>query len=204
MTWGTSRRPVERKFAGVQLADIEPDGAFSGYASLFGKVDMARDAVESGAFRQSLRLRGPEHVRMLYQHDPNQPIGRWTEIREDAQGLFVRGRLTPGVAKAREVLQLMRAGALDGLSIGFRTVRAKKDPQAGVRRILEADLWEISVITFPMLAEARIHHVKAGPAGRSAFARPGLRLCDRGRASEVRLAVRIRETAKILQGKDTA
>lgn len=160
------RRAVERKFAGVTLADVESDGAFSGYASLFGKVDMAKDAVVAGAFRRSLRLKGPESVRMLFQHDPNQPIGRWTEIREDARGLFVRGKLTPGVAKSQEVLRLMRAGALDGLSIGFRTVRAKKDLGTGVRRILEADLWEISIVTFPMLPEARIERIKGlGPAG---------------------------------------
>lgn len=160
------RRGVERKFAGVTLEDVESDGAFSGYASVFGKVDMAKDAVVSGAFRGSLRLKGPASVRMLFQHDPNQPIGRWTEIREDARGLFVRGKLTPGVAKLQEVLRLMRAGALDGLSIGFRTVRAKKDLGTGVRRILEADLWEISIVTFPMLPEARIDRIKGlGPAG---------------------------------------
>jgi HK97 family phage prohead protease len=160
------RRAVERKFAGVTLEDVDSDGAFSGYASVFGKVDMAKDAVVAGAFRRSLRLKGPESVRMLFQHDPNQPIGRWTEIREDARGLFVRGKLTPGVAKSQEVLRLMRAGALDGLSIGFRTVRAKKDLGTGVRRILEADLWEISIVTFPMLPEARIARIKGlGPAG---------------------------------------
>jgi HK97 family phage prohead protease len=160
------RRRVERKFAGVTLEDVDSDGAFSGYASVFGKVDMAKDAVEAGAFRRSLRLKGPASVRMLFQHDPNQPIGRWTEIREDARGLFVRGRLTPGVAKSQEILRLMRAGALDGLSIGFRTVRAKKDLGTGVRRILEADLWEISIVTFPMLPEARIDRIKGlGPAG---------------------------------------
>ena len=54
----------------------------------------------------------------------------------------------------------MRGGALDGLSIGFRAVRAKNDPKSGVRRILEADLWEISVVTFPMLPDARIDTVK--------------------------------------------
>ena len=148
-----TRRPVEKKFAGTALAEIEADGSFCGYATLFGRIDLARDAVEAGAFSNSLKRRGPESVRMLFQHDPNQPIGRWTEIREDARGLFVRGRLTPGVAKSSEVLALMRSGALDGLSIGFRTVRARKDAATGVRRILEADLWEISIVTFPMLPD---------------------------------------------------
>ena len=150
----------ERKFTNVALDDVEPDGSFSGYASLFGRVDLGRDVVERGAFSRSLAERGAAGVRMLFQHDPNQPIGAWTEIREDGRGLFVRGRLTPGVAKSREVLELMRGGALDGLSIGFRAVRAKSDPRSGVRRIMEADLWEISVVTFPMLPDARIDMVK--------------------------------------------
>src|SRR5690606_19522325 len=80
----------------------------------------------------------------------------------DARGLFVRGKLATGVAKARDVLELMRDGALDGLSIGFRTVRAVKEPRTGIRRIKKADLWEISVVTFPMLPEARVEKVKGG------------------------------------------
>ena len=134
---------------------------FAGYASLFGAVDMARDVVERGAFAKAIATRGAAGIRMLFQHDPNQPIGHWLTIREDERGLFVRGRLAPGVAKAREVLELMREGALDGLSIGFRTVKARSDAGSGVRRILEADLWEISVVTFPMLAGARVETVKA-------------------------------------------
>lgn len=205
MTVEPTRRPVERKFAGVALEDVEADGAFSGYASLFGKVDLSRDAVEPGAFRKTLRRRGPESVRMLFQHDPNQPIGRWTEIREDARGLFVRGRLTPGVARSREVLALMRAGALDGLSIGFRTVRATKDAGTGVRRILEADLWEISVVTFPMLPEARIDRVKAtGPAGVTRLRLDIARLLrgETAAMKEARLAEQLRRAAQTLQEEE--
>ena len=150
----------ERKFVGLVLDEVEPDGVFSGYASLFGAVDLGKDVVERGAFAASLKARGAAGIRMLFQHDPAEPIGVWTEIREDARGLFVRGRLTKDVARASEVLSLMRGGALDGLSIGFRAIRAKSDPKNGVRRILEADLWEISVVTFPMLPDARIDMVK--------------------------------------------
>lgn len=150
----------ERKFTDVSIGTVSRDGTFSGYASLFGKVDLARDMVEPGAFARALRLRGIAGVRMLYQHDPAQPIGTWLELREDERGLFVRGRLARGVARAGEVLELMRSGALDGLSIGFRTVKARRDTKAGVRRIVEADLWEISVVTFPMLPGARIESVK--------------------------------------------
>ncbi len=153
---------AERKFAGMAIGEIEPDGSFAGYASLFGKVDLGKDVVEAGAFAASLKRRGAAGIRMLYQHDPAEPIGRWTEIREDRRGLFVRGRLATDVARAAEVLSLMRQGALDGLSIGFRTVRARTEAATGVRHILEADLWEVSVVTFPMLPEARVETVKSG------------------------------------------
>ena len=150
----------ERKFAAGEL-DVAADGTFSGYASLFGEADLSRDMVMPGAFLGSLGKRGAAGIRMLFQHDPAAPIGVWQEVREDARGLFVRGRLTTEVARAREVLALMRAGAIDGLSIGFRTVRGRTDAKTGVRRLLEVDLWEISVVTFPMLPAARISAVKA-------------------------------------------
>src|SRR5207253_8891264 len=89
-------------------------------------------------------------------HSPSEPIGIWDSLKEDA-----RGRLMPEVARAREVLALMRAGALDGLSIGFRALKGRRDARTGVRRLEKVDLWEISVVTFPLLPEARVAHVKA-------------------------------------------
>jgi HK97 family phage prohead protease len=155
------RKRVELPPVESPPGELEPDGGFSGYASLFGTVDLSNDRVERGAFARSLAERGAAGIRMLYQHDPNEPIGAWSEIREDERGLFVRGRLAQGVKRAREVLDLMRSGALDGLSIGFRTVKARKEAAGGIRRILEADLWEISVVTFPMLPGARVERVKS-------------------------------------------
>ncbi len=151
---------AEHKFAGLNLDAVAADGTFSGYASLFGAVDLAKDVVEAGAFARSIAARGAAGIRMLFQHDPGEPIGTWSEVREDSRGLFVRGRLATDVARAREVLALMRGGALDGLSIGFRAVRASRDAGTGIRRIREADLWEISVVTFPMLPGARVETVK--------------------------------------------
>jgi len=165
MTASAASWADERKYADLSVETVDPDGTFSGYASLFGRVDLGRDVVERGAFAASLKKRGAAGIRMLFQHDPNQPIGRWIDIREDRRGLFVRGQLATGVARAREVLELMRGGGLDGLSIGFRTVRARTDAKSGVRHILEADLWEISVVTFPMLPEARVEKVKQEARG---------------------------------------
>ncbi len=157
------RDPFERetKFMPVDIADVKLDGRFSGYASLFGKVDQGNDAVMKGAFSASLRARKPSSVRMLFQHDPDQPIGVWHEIHEDQKGLYVSGQITRGVRRSEEILELMRSGAIDGLSIGFRTKRARTNPATGVRHILVADLWEISVVTFPLLTEARIETVKS-------------------------------------------
>jgi HK97 family phage prohead protease len=152
--------------AGLARARLTAAGSFEGYASLFGAEDQGRDVVMPGAFQASLARAGAASVRMLFQHDPAQPIGAWEVIREDARGLYVRGRLTLDVARGREILALMREGALDGLSIGFRTRKAVRDARSGLRRLYEIDLWEISIVTFPMLPDARISAVKADPSAR--------------------------------------
>ncbi|HWA91815.1 MAG TPA: HK97 family phage prohead protease [Rhizomicrobium sp.] len=146
-----TRRPLARADASARLKDLGND-EFEGYASLFGKADGAGDVVAPGAFAASLRKRPAAQVRMLYQHFAHEPLGVWEAIREDARGLYVRGRLVLDVRRAREVRELIAEGALDGLSIGFRTVRARRDPKSGFRILTEIDLWEISVVTFPLLA----------------------------------------------------
>jgi len=129
---------------------------FEGYASLFNVTDGAGDIVAPGAFTRSLRKRPPEKVRMLYQHFAHEPIGVWEEIREDKRGLYVRGKLIADVERARDVQALIAKGALNGLSIGFRTIRAKRDRITGVRTLLEIELWEISIVTFPLLAGSEV------------------------------------------------
>ncbi len=157
------RSAIEAKFTALDLKSTDEAGEFEGYASLFNREDLGHDVVLPGAFTHSLSARGASGVRLLFQHDPAEPIGVWEELREDGRGLYVKGRLLPDVARAREVLSLMRAGAVDGLSIGFRSTRAKRDAKTGIRSIAQIDLWEISIVTFPMLPEARITGVKARP-----------------------------------------
>ncbi|KQP97356.1 peptidase U35 [Methylobacterium sp. Leaf121] len=146
------------------------DGHFTGYASLFGVPDLGRDTVAPRAFAASLARRGARGVRMLWQHDPAEPIGSWLSLKEDGRGLRVAGRLNLAVQRAREIDALMREGALDGLSIGFRVVRAS--PERGGRRLLAVDLWEVSLVTFPLQPDARV--IRA--AAPSPFVPPRLRL----------------------------
>jgi hypothetical protein len=124
-----------------------------------------------GAFAETLRLRGINRIPMLFQHDPAEPVGVWLELREDARGLYARGRLIPEVARARELLSLLRAGAIDGLSIGFRTVKGRIDPRTRVRSLMAVDLWEISIVTFPLLAGARVRAVKGASSPRDVSSR---------------------------------
>lgn len=153
----------EAKFLAQPPRALRQDGLFEGYASLFRIADLGKDVVEPGAFRDSLMRRGAAGVKLLWQHDPAEPIGRWLSLREDARGLFVRGQLSLAVARAREIHALMREGAVDGLSIGFRSERARTEPRTGLRRLERVDLWEISLVTFPMLPQARVSAVKALP-----------------------------------------
>lgn len=219
---------LEVKFCALDLKRVSIEGTFEGYASLFEREDLGGDVVQQGSFRESLANRGAGGIKMLFQHDPGQPIGVWQRLHEDARGLFARGRLMTEVAKGRELLSLMRAGAVDGLSIGFRALKGNRDKRTGVRRLEKIDLWEISVVTFPMLPGARIASVKSRPfetrlpsereferwltqdAGLSrsqarAVMRKGfdglspLRKAGRGSVWEQRLARQIGEAARLLR-----
>ncbi len=156
---------ISRAIAGpARVHETTAPFRLEGYASLFGVADAGGDVVAAGAFARSLARRGASGIRMLFQHDPAQPVGVWDDIGEDERGLFVRGRLVPGVAKADDLRRLIAAGGVDGLSIGFRALRAQRDARTGIRRLIEIDLWEISIVTFPMLGGARLGAAKStGP-----------------------------------------
>ncbi len=167
-----ARPQNEFKRATVALADISSAGVFEGYASLFGVMDLGGDIIERGAFRDTLDVNGAAHVKMLWQHNQTEPIGVWLSIVEDARGLKVRGQLDLAVARAREALALMKSGAVDGLSIGFRAERATKNA-SGVRLLHRIDLVEISLVTFPMAPKARVTSVKIAPSTRAEMIIPG-------------------------------
>jgi len=153
---------LEHKFCASGSEMTVTDGTvISGYASVFGSPDQSGDLVAQGAYARSLA--DGRGVKMLWQHDPAQPIGVWDEVREDERGLWVKGRLLTDVAKGREAASLIAAKAIDGLSIGYRTVKSHKDDK-GRRLLSEVELWEVSLVTFPMLPEARVGAKADDPA----------------------------------------
>ena len=129
----------------------------SGYASLFGQQDLGGDLVRKGAFAASLLSLKDGQLPMLFAHETKEPIGVWHRMFEDATGLFVSGDIFLGDSRADRTARLVRSGALSGLSIGYRTSRSRN--LRGGRELIELDLWEVSIVAFPMLRSARITQI---------------------------------------------
>ena len=142
-------------------ADSE-DGVFEGYGSVFNNTDLGNDVIKSGAFTKSLDQRGHKGVKLLYQHKSDMPIGVFDEIKEDSHGLYVKGRLALKTQAGQEAYELLKMGALDGLSIGFRVnpKAVSYDKRKNQRIIKEVDLMEISLVTFPMNPKATVRQIK--------------------------------------------
>lgn len=141
----------------------EDNGIFTGYGSIFGNEDQGNDIVQKGAFTKSLQDRPASKVKMLFQHKTDEPIGVFEEIYEDQKGLYVKGKLALGTQKGRETYELLKIGALDGMSIGFKADPQKQgynENKRGIRTLKEVDLMEISLVTFPMNEDAVVETVK--------------------------------------------
>lgn len=139
------------------------DGSIEGYGSVFGVKDSYDDVIASGAFQASLAAHKAAGTMpaMLWQHEPDEPIGIWTEMVEDAKGLRIKGRLALETTRGKEAHALLKMGALNGLSIGFVSKQWAYDRDTDVRTLTEIDLWEVSLVTFPSNGKARITNVKA-------------------------------------------
>lgn len=135
------------------VAAVSGGVGIAGYASLWGVADLDGDVVARGAFADSLARTGATGVRMLHQHEARAAVGVWDMMVENERGLFVRGRIMDWSAEARFAAALARAGALDGLSIGFRAAKARREGR--LRVLVAVELWEVSLVTFPMLPGAR-------------------------------------------------
>lgn len=144
----------------LDLKKVTEDGEFEGYGAVFNNVDVANDIILPGAFTGSIRDKGVNSIKMLFQHDPAMPIGKWIEIKEDTHGLFVKGKILQSISRGAETLAMLKEGIVDGLSIGFRTIKSVWEEGSDFRQLLEVDLWEVSVVTFPANPKARVDTVK--------------------------------------------
>jgi len=137
-------------------------GTFEGYGSIFNITDKGGDIVVPGAFAETLAAQkaAGRLPAMLWQHRQAEPIGVYTSMEEDAVGLKVKGQLALKTARGAEAYELMKMGALSGMSIGYRSRDDSYDRVTGVRSLKKLDLVELSLVTFPMNDASRVSAVK--------------------------------------------
>ncbi len=172
----------------LRVKQLDGNGVFSGYASVFGELDQQNEIVAAGAFARTLAKSRRQNTvpAMLWMHDPTQPIGLWQSVREDANGLVVEGKLALRTQKGGEAYELLRLGALTGLSIGYRVVSSMIDAARKARVLTDVDLFEISLVTFPANEAARVDTVKTSASSQDWGA----------------ISARLRQAAKILGSRN--
>lgn len=171
---------IDRPF---EVKAVDDKGRFSGYGSVFGNVDAYQEIVAPGAFAESLAAwkDAGKLPPVLWQHRSGEPVGPYLEMREDAHGLFVEGQLlVDDVVRAKEARALMKAKAVNGLSIGFVTREDSYDKVTGVRTLKKIDLWEVSIVTFPANPAAQISNVKSAVEALESLAEAERYLRDAG------------------------
>jgi uncharacterized protein len=152
---------IDRPF---EVKAVDDAGIFTGYGSVFGNVDSYQEIVAPGAFVESLAAWNDagKLPPVLWQHRSGEPVGPYLELREDSHGLWAKGQLlVDDVVRAKEARALMKAKAVNGLSIGFVTREDSYDKVTGIRTLKKIDLWEISIVTFPANPAAQISNVKS-------------------------------------------
>ena len=155
---------IQFKDFSFDIKTVQEDGFFSGYASVFGNMDSYGDIVEKGAFAETLSQWAAKNKLppVLWNHKTDEPIGVYTLMREDDRGLYVEGKLLVAeVQRAKEIHALMKAGAVDGMSIGYSTLDYRMSTENDIRYLTRVKLWENSIVTFPANDLSRIDAVKA-------------------------------------------
>ncbi|MGX1087429.1 HK97 family phage prohead protease [Pseudomonas sp. AP3_22 TE3818] len=144
-----------------ELKTVDDAGNFEGYAAVFNNVDLGDDVILPGAFTRVKTTRSGKLKLALY-HDLTRLVGL-ADFTQDDHGLLVKGKVNQAVSYAKDAYELMRAGILDSMSIGFNTLKADFEERAGrtVRIIKEAELWEASFVPFGMNPEAQVLSVKS-------------------------------------------
>lgn len=144
----------------LQVKDFGEDGFFSGYGAVFGNKDSHGDIIQRGAFAKSVQQHKARGTRpkMFWQHDMSKPIGRWTDFEEDDTGLRMEGKLNMNVQQGREAYHLLKDEDIDGLSIGYRTIR--EEQKDGANLLHELGLVETSVVSLGSNDQALVSAIK--------------------------------------------
>lgn len=155
---------MNRKSFNLNIKAVQEDGFFSGYGAVFGNLDWYNDIILPGAFKNTLAKWNEKgkFPPVLWNHSSNEPIGVYTKLVEDERGLYVEGKLlVDDVPKAKSTHALLKAGAIDGLSIGYRTVKSSYNENTDIRELIELDLGEISIVTTPANEKSTVISVKS-------------------------------------------
>lgn len=144
----------------LDLKVLGETGEFEGYVLTYGNVDQGGDICLKGCATESIRKRPPGKIKMLLSHNVSDIIGKWTDFIDDEKGLLGKGRLFLDIQKGKETYSLMKEDAIDGLSIGYLTIKDRYDPDRRARLLEEIDLREVSVCAFPMNEDAVVTAVK--------------------------------------------
>jgi uncharacterized protein len=148
---------LKTKRVALDLKKTTREGLFEGLVSPYNYIDEGQDLVEPGAYGKTLQEKGPTRP-ILWQHNHDEPLGT-IELQDRDDGLYGKGQLVLSVPQAKAAYDLIVAGAVTGLSIGYTVVR--DSIENGVRRLKELRLWEISIVTMPMADLARISSIKS-------------------------------------------
>lgn len=152
------RKTLEVKFIKSSITEDDEYYNFSGYGAVFDNIDLGNDRIKQGAFATSLKEMMPK---LCYQHDMAQPLGKFTEIREDAYGLFVKGIMPKENSQCKDIAALIKCGAIDSMSIGYSTIKSAYDSETDIRDLVELKLYEVSFVTLPMNPKAKLTAFKS-------------------------------------------
>lgn len=168
----------------LEIKALKDSGEFEGYGSTFGgEPDAYGDVIAAGAYADSLTAHKAKGTmpKLFWQHNSGEPIGKWLEAKEDDHGLLMRGKLNMDVQRGREAHALLKAGDIDGLSIGYRIKEYSVDTESGVWTLEKLDLIEVSVVSVGANEHAVVQNVKAAKAAHDLMERlkAGDRLTER-------------------------
>jgi uncharacterized protein len=159
---------MDKKTAPVlEIKSLKDTGEFEGYGSTFGgEADAYGDVIADGAYSESLAAHKAKGTmpKLFWQHNSDEPIGKWLEAKEDDHGLLMRGKLNMDVQRGKEAYALLKAGDIDGLSIGYRIKEYSVDTETHVWTLQKLDLIEVSIVSVGANENAVVQSVKAAKA----------------------------------------